>query len=106
MSAPGDAPPASPRGPVRWWFEDRTTGKIVIAQLPNLPLWIFLAALAVQLLLHPTGRLGLAVEIVAAIGLTWWALDEIIRGVNPWRRFLGAAAIVAEVIDLVRTVRG
>ena len=32
---------------VAWWFRDRHTGKIVIAQFPNVPLWIFLATAGV-----------------------------------------------------------
>ena len=98
MTAPGDPPPpARPRGPVRWCFEDRGTGQLVFAQWPNLPLWIFLVAFAVQMILRPTGRLLTAVVVVAAISLTWWALDELIRGCNPWRRALGAGALAYQV---------
>ena len=92
MTAPGDPPPAT-RSPLRWCFEDRSTGKLVVVQWPNLPIWIFLAALAVQYVLHPAGKLGTAVTAVAALALTWWALDELIRGSNPWRRALGAGAL-------------
>jgi hypothetical protein len=28
----------------------------------------------------------------------WWAVDEIVRGVNPWRRFLGAAVLVGAMV--------
>lgn len=31
------------------------------------------------------------------LALGWWALDEILRGVNPWRRIIGAVALVAVV---------
>ncbi len=106
MSAPGDAPRRPPRGPLRWCFEDRGTGKIVVAQMPNLPMWIFLAAFAVKFLLHPAGRLGLAVEVIGAIGLVWWGSDELIRGVNPWRRLLGAGALAYVVVELVLVLRG
>ena len=94
MTAPGNPPPAAPRGPLRWCFEDRSSGKIVVMQWPNLPVWIFLAALAVQYVLHPAGALGTAVTVIAALSLAWWALDELVRGANPWRRFLGAAGLV------------
>ncbi len=93
--------PTRPEGLLRWCFEDRTTGKIVVAQFPNWPLWLFLAALLVEIVLHPGGRLGLAVKIVKIAGLTIWALDEIIRGVNPWRRALGAGALVYETTSLI-----
>ena len=97
MTAPGDPPPpTAPRGPFRWCFEHRDTGRIAIAQWPNLPAWITIAALLVQVLAHPAGRFGLAVTIVFALALTWWALDEIVRGANPWRRALGVAALAYE----------
>ena len=97
MSAPGDPPPTAPRGPLRWCFEDRSTGKLVFAQWPNLPLWIFLVAFAIQMILQPSGRLGTALVVIAAVGLTWWALDEVIRGCNPWRRALGVAVLAYQV---------
>ncbi len=104
MTAPGDPPPPAARGPLRWCFEDRGTGKLVVAQWPNLPLWIFIVAFAVEILFHPTGRLLIAVTIVAAVGLTWWALDELIRGCNPWRRALGAAVLAYEVYHFVSMI--
>ena len=71
MTAPGDPPPA-PRSPLRWCFEDRASGKIVVAQWPNVPVLVFLAGTALQWLLAPTGKLGAAVEVVTALALTWW----------------------------------
>ena len=101
MSAPINPRPQAPRGPLRWCFEDRSTGKLVFAQWPNLPLWIFVAAFAVQELLHPTGRWLTAVTIIAAVSLTWWALDEVIRGCNPWRRALGVAVLAYQVYEFL-----
>lgn len=86
----------------RWFFEDRDTGKIVIAQTPNLPLIIFGIAWVMEALLHVTGMIGLAVFIVKVASLTIWAFDEIVRGVNPWRRCLGACAIILELFMWLR----
>lgn len=94
MTAPGDPPPPAPRDPLRWCFESRETGRITIAQWPNLPLWIFIVAFAAQVILKPTGTLGTALAVIGALGLIWWALDEVIRGCNPWRRVLGAAVLL------------
>jgi hypothetical protein len=33
------------------------------------------------------------VDGVAGVALAVWAVDEIVRGVNPWRRILGAAVL-------------
>ena len=32
--------------------------------------------------------------------LAWWAADEVLRGVNPWRRCLGAAVLAMLVLRL------
>ena len=86
---------------IDWLFRDRRTGRIVIAQFPNLPLWIFVGASALRWLLDPTGSLRTGLEVLATAGLVWWAADEVLRGVNPWRRFLGAAVLVLQVAGLV-----
>jgi hypothetical protein len=41
-------------------------------------------------------------QLVAALALGWWALDEIGRGVNPWRRLLGAVVLGGLVASLLR----
>ncbi|MGA7385701.1 MAG: hypothetical protein WBW81_13720 [Methylocella sp.] len=33
-------------------------------------------------------------KVIASGSLIVWALDEAVRGVNPWRRFLGVAVLV------------
>lgn len=81
---------------IDWLFRNRHTGQTTIAQFPNLPLWLFLAATALRWLFDPSGDLRTAIQAVATIGLLWWATDELLRGVNPWRRLLGAAILAAE----------
>lgn len=85
-----------------WVFSNRETGQIAIAQWPNLSLGLFLAATAGRVLLDPTGAVRTELDIMATITLLWWAGDEIIRGVNPWRRFLGSVVLVAVVVGVVR----
>ena len=80
---------------VRWPFEDRRTGRIVIGQSPNLLMLVFLAATASRLLEGRRGAAGAAIRGVQAGSLGLWALDEALRGVNPFRRFGGAAVIAA-----------
>ncbi len=80
-----------------WFFRNRHTGRITIAQFPNVPLALFLAAMAVDRLVEPAGTPGTAVRLLAAAALLWWALDEVIRGVNPWRRLLGAGVLAAQI---------
>lgn len=98
-------PAALHRG-ARWMFTDRRTGKIVIGQWPNVPLWIFIAAWLTNLILHPAGTPGRVVTIVAAVALTVWALDEIFRGVCPWRRILGGIVLAIEIVGWTRLALG
>ena len=44
------------------------------------------------------------IDWIAVLALAWWAGDEVIRGVNPWRRFLGLAGcafVITGVIALL-----
>jgi hypothetical protein len=82
------------RAAFEWMFRNRETGRITIAQFPNAPLWLILISV--------TGRQAAArgtttytvLEWVGGVALAWWSLDELIRGVNPWRRLLGVAGLL------------
>jgi hypothetical protein len=89
------------RGFVDWLLRDRTTGRVVIAQWPNAPLVVFLLATAVRLVLSPAGAVGTAVSVVGTVALVWWAGDEVVRGVNPFRRILGGGVLLAVVAGLL-----
>jgi hypothetical protein len=84
-----------------WWFENRETGEITIAQFPNLSLGIFIAAWLAQVIFEPTGLAGATLSATSHGALIWWSADELIRGVNPWRRTLGAAMLTWQVVGLV-----
>jgi len=84
-----------------WLLRDRTTGSIVVAQRPNAPLVVFLVATVVRVVVSPSGAVGTAVSIVGAVALVWWAGDEIVRGVNPFRRLLGAVVLVGLVVRVL-----
>lgn len=82
---------------VRWVFENRQTGAITIAQMPNPALWVVLAGLALRWIWHPQAPVGGQLDCLVTAALIIWALDELLRGVNPWRRTLGAAVLVYEL---------
>jgi hypothetical protein len=92
---------ASPRRAFDWLFRDRRTGKVVVAQRPNLALSLFLGATAVRWVFDPTGTAATIVNVVAILALAWWALDEVVRGVNPFRRGLGAVVLAITLVGLV-----
>jgi hypothetical protein len=87
-----------------WLFRNRQTGGITIAQLPNVPLWIFLATVVLRWFIPPGTWVRTAINWIAVVALGWWALDELLRGVNPWRRALGlgfGGLVVVSAVSLV-----
>jgi hypothetical protein len=83
-----------------WLFRNRLTGEMTVAQAPNAALLVVLVAWAGRRLFHPTSAVEPAVAAVQAGALIFWGGDELIRGVNPWRRMLGAGALVWELVSL------
>lgn len=79
-----------------WALRDRTTGAVTIAQRPNLSLWLFLGLFALAWLADARSWSSAAswLRLGANLMLAWWAADEALRGVNPWRRFLGASVLL------------
>jgi hypothetical protein len=84
-------------------FRD-SEGKIVIAQMPNLPIMIGSAALLLQFLL-PASKLQTALSLIAFGTLFTWAWQELFEGVNYFRRALGLLALVS-IIALGLNVTG
>ena len=86
-----------------WTFRDRSTGRIVIAQRPNAPLltWLFCALL--RRAVRPSGTAGTVLETGGRAALKTWAIGELARGVNPWRRMLGGSALAALTVAGIRS---
>lgn len=78
--------------PFRWMFENRETGRITVAQWPNAPLWVWIVATAAE---RVTDGADEQLGIAADAGLGVWAVLEVWKGVNPFRRLLGAGALVS-----------
>ena len=38
---------------------------------------------------------------VSTGALAWWAADEVIRGVNPWRRVIGGVGLLFFAMRLI-----
>jgi hypothetical protein len=89
------------RAVVDWLFRDRTTGRVTIAQFPNAALGLFLVASLLRWLLDPDGRPGALLDVLATGAVIWWAFDELVRGVNPWRRLLGGVVLAGQVVRLL-----
>src|SRR4051794_28631031 len=86
---------------LRWFVTNPRTGKVAVAQRPNVPLLVFLVATAVRILLHPHGTVGDVVSLVGTVALAVWAILEVVRGDSPFRRVLGGvvlALLLARVV--------
>jgi hypothetical protein len=105
MTSGSDTTPPGKTGtvgrPVEWLFRNRRTGAITVAQWPNLPLAAFIAAEIAERFARSAGRAETILRVVAAVALVLWALDEVVRGVNPFRRILGASVLLATIATLV-----
>jgi len=91
-----EAVPSNYSNPIDWVFRSRASGRVVVAQMPNLPLLVFLAAAALKFFLHPHGQAGTALGVAATVALVTWAALEIARGVNPFRRIAGGVVLLGQ----------
>jgi hypothetical protein len=85
----------------RWLFLNRRTGRMTVAQWPNIPLIVFIVLSVVTHLFQPKGGAENALRVIADVSLFVWAADELVRGVNPFRRILGLVVIVATIASLL-----
>ncbi|MDZ8053034.1 MAG: hypothetical protein RMX68_003110 [Aulosira sp. ZfuVER01] len=76
-------------------FRD-SEGKIVIAQMPNPPLivWIVTSLLA---LIFTGGKINTVLDVLANGSLFTWAWLELFEGVNYFRRALGLVVLIGIV---------
>jgi hypothetical protein len=71
-------------------------GNVVIAQPPNLPLLVWLAATLLKL--APTGdRISVVLDVIAFGALFTWAWLELFEGVNYFRRTLGFVVLIGAI---------
>ncbi|WP_293130163.1 hypothetical protein [Microcoleus sp. bin38.metabat.b11b12b14.051] len=80
-------------------FRD-SNGEIVIAQPPNLPLIVTIAA-SVLKLLFTTGNIYTGLDLIAFGSLFTWAWEELFQGVNYFRRALGFCVLVAAIASKI-----
>ncbi len=99
------AVPSPGADPLGWAVTSRETGEVVLWQNPNLPALLSTVG-AVLTGVSPRGsgmQRGAAVATVLVS--TWWGVDELARGVNPFRRALGAGGLAAVAMATVVALR-
>ncbi|MER3495258.1 MAG: hypothetical protein C4323_25750 [Mastigocladus sp. ERB_26_2] len=81
-------------------FFDKTfrdsDGKIVIAQMPNLPIIVWFTASLLKLV-FPTGEISTGLDAVSFGSLFTWAWLELFQGVNYFRRALGLVVLIGTI---------
>lgn len=73
-------------------------GKVVLWQWPNVWLMTWMIALVVSWFLPP-GKLTDGLSLISFTALVVWALLEIFKGVNYFRRLLGLAILVMLILN-------
>jgi hypothetical protein len=104
MSSESETPRRTGAGLFDWVFRNRRTGRITIGQRPNLSLWVFLVSAAVEHFVTDDTPASSVLGWIAEVALAAWAVDEVLRGVNPWRRALGLAGCALVAARLVALV--
>ncbi len=81
-------------------FRD-SDGNIVVAQMPNLPIIVWITASLLKLV-FPTGEINTGLDALAFGSLFTWAWLELFKGVNYFRRALGLGVLIGVMVS--RTV--
>ena len=80
-------------------FRDRD-GKVVLAQMPNLPLIVWIVASLLRLI-FTTGKVNIGLEAIAFGSLFTWAWEELFQGVNYFRRALGFLVLIGLIASKI-----
>ena len=81
-------------------FRDRE-GEIVLAQMPNLPIIVWVVASLLKLF-FTTGKISIGLEAIAFGSLFTWAWEELFQGINYFRRALGLIILVTLLLSKIQ----
>ncbi len=81
--------------PVGWATTSRESGEVVLWQAPNRLALLSTAGAALTVVAPAGSPVRRAAAAMTAVVATWWGADELARGVNPFRRAVGGAAVLA-----------
>ena len=76
-------------------FRD-SDGQIAIAQMPNLPILVWVGAVLLKLI-FTSGQTYLLLDTIAFGTLFTWAWEELFQGVNYFRRGLGLLVLIGVI---------
>jgi hypothetical protein len=76
-----------------------------VVQWPNISLSVYIVVSIVSHVLRPMGGIETSLRVLSDIVISVWAVDELVRGVNPFRRFLGLAVLITTGVTLLLHVQ-
>ena len=76
-----------------WCFRNRKTGEITIGQPPNTLAKVAGGLWFARRIWRGKGTVGQMLLVAETGALAMLGADELVRGVNPWRRFIGATTL-------------
>ena len=82
-----------------WWLRDRSTGKLILIQLPNPAIWVFVIATALRWSSYDD--IDSELRWIGSGALIVWGLDELVRGQAPIRRVLGVIVLAWQITNLL-----
>lgn len=91
--------PTTTRHGLDRFFRNPDTGRVVVVQVPNVPLILFLVLRGLELVLSPHGWVKDALHWGGTAALAWWSVDEVVRGSSPFRRVLGGLVLAYVVVS-------
>jgi hypothetical protein len=81
-------------------FLNRRTGHITVVQWPNISLSVFIVVSIALHAFRPMGGAEILARVLADVAIFVWSIDELLRGVNPFRRTLGLVVMVTTCVTL------
>ena len=78
---------------IDWAFRNRETGEITIGQPPNTYAKVAGGLWLARKVWRGKGTLAQVLMVAETGALALLGADELVRGVNPWRRFIGATTL-------------
>jgi hypothetical protein len=78
---------------IDWCFRNRETGEITIGQPPNNYARVVGGLWLARKVWRGKGAVAQLLFVAETGALAMLGADELVRGVNPWRRFIGATTL-------------
>jgi hypothetical protein len=86
-------------------FVNRRTGGLTVAQWPNVALSVSITLAIARRFNIPKGTPETTLGALWLVATIVWAVDELVRGVNPFRRMLGLVVLLTTASSITLLAR-